>query len=56
MGVLEAMILSSLKRGGYSFASQVVVGARLGGGGRHFVDATAEKDGKKYLSAQCEIV
>lgn len=48
-GVLEDMILPSLKRGGYSFESQVVVGTRLGGGGRHFVDAVAKKENKKFL-------
>ncbi len=48
-GVLEAMILPSLARGGYQAQSQVQVGIRLGGGGRHFVDATAQKEEKKYL-------
>lgn len=48
-GVLEAMILPSLARGGYSCESQVVVGTRLGGRGRHFIDAVAEKNGKKFL-------
>ena len=48
-GVLEAMVLPSLTRGGYSYKTQEVVGTRLGGGGRHFVDATAEKGDKRYL-------
>lgn len=47
--VLEEMILPSLKRGGYLCQTQQVVGTRLGGNGRHFVDAIAEKDGKRYL-------
>ncbi|HEY4515408.1 MAG TPA: PD-(D/E)XK nuclease superfamily protein [Candidatus Paceibacterota bacterium] len=47
-GVLEAMILPSLKNGGYEHMSQVLVGKRIGGG-RHVVDVLAEKTGKKYL-------
>jgi hypothetical protein len=47
-GVLEAMILPALKRGGYSYLTQQLVGLRFGGG-RHFVDVVAERDGQKYL-------
>jgi hypothetical protein len=47
-GVLEAMILPALRRGGYSAQSQQTVGERLGGG-RHVVDAIAEKGGQRYL-------
>lgn len=35
-GVLEAMILPALKRGGYAYSVQQTVGTRLGGG-RHVV-------------------
>lgn len=48
-GVLENMILPSLSRGGYSTQKQVNIGLRLGGRGRHMVDAVAEKDSKKFL-------
>jgi hypothetical protein len=47
-GVLEAMILPALKRGGYAYLTQQHIGDRFGGG-KHFVDVIAEKDGKKYL-------
>ena len=47
-GVLEAMILPALKRGGYEYSIQQTVGSRLGGG-RHIVDAIATKDGQKIL-------
>lgn len=47
-GVLEAMILPALKRGGYEYSIQQSVGTRLGGG-RHIVDAVATKDGLKIL-------
>jgi hypothetical protein len=47
-GVLEAMILPALKRGGYTYLTQQLVGMRFGGG-RHFVDVVAEKDDQKYL-------
>ena len=47
-GVLEAMVLPALKRGGYEYAIQQSVGTRLGGG-RHIVDAVAMKDGQKIL-------
>ena len=42
-GVLEAMILPALDRGGYAHETQVVVGTRCGGG-THKVDAVARKD------------
>lgn len=48
-GVLEAMILPSLARGGYAYKTQQPVGKRVGGNGKHVVDAIAEKDGKKFL-------
>lgn len=47
-GVLEAMVLPALKRGGYEYETQKNVGTRFNGG-RHMVDALAEKNGKKYL-------
>jgi hypothetical protein len=47
-GVLEAMILPSLKRGGYDYKVRVKIGQRLGCGS-HYVDVIAEKNGKKYL-------
>lgn len=47
-GVLEAMILPALKRGGYSYNKQIRVGTRCGGG-VHKVDAVAEKDRGKIL-------
>lgn len=48
-GVLEAMILPALKKGGYTWKTQVVVGERLGGG-RHQVDVVAEDaQGQRYL-------
>ena len=47
-GVLEAMILPALKRGGYAYVTQQQIGQRFGGG-RHFVDVVAEKEGLKYL-------
>jgi hypothetical protein len=46
--VLEAMILPALDRGGYRCLTQQNIGSRLGGG-RHMVDAIAEKDGRRYL-------
>jgi hypothetical protein len=48
-GVLENMILPALERGGYSVQKQVAVGIRLGGKGRHMVDAVAEKGDQKML-------
>lgn len=47
-GVLEAMILPALKRGGYTFQTQQKVTPRPGGR-RHFVDVIAEKDSKRFL-------
>lgn len=47
-GVLEAMILPALTRGGYTYLTQQHIGDRFGGG-RHFVDVIAEKNGLKYL-------
>lgn len=48
-GVLEAMVLPSLAKGGYSYKVQQPVGVRVGGKGKHVVDAIAEKDGRKLL-------
>jgi hypothetical protein len=42
------MILPSLEFGGYAEESQAVIGTRPSGG-RHKVDAIAEKDGKRIL-------
>lgn len=42
------MILPALIRGGYAHVEQVNVGSRFGGG-RHFVDVIAEKNGKRFL-------
>jgi hypothetical protein len=47
-GVLEAMILPALDRGGYSRRAQVAIGNRLGRG-QHIVDVVAEKDGRQFL-------
>lgn len=47
-GVLEAMILPALKRGGYTFAKQVKIGQRLGGR-THKVDAVAIRESTKIL-------
>lgn len=47
-GVLEAMVLPALKRGGYAFATQVLVGERCGGG-VHKVDAVATRGGESVL-------
>lgn len=48
-GVLENMILPALRRGGYTVQKQVNIGIRLGGKGKHMVDAVAEKDSQKIL-------
>jgi hypothetical protein len=48
-GVLESMVVPSLERGGYIVSKQVHVGIRLGGKGKHKVDAVAEKGGKRFL-------
>src|SRR5215510_1101217 len=47
-GVLEAMVLPSLKRGGYDYKVRVKIGQRLGCGA-HYVDVIAEKDKRKLL-------
>jgi hypothetical protein len=47
-GVLEAMVLPALTRGGYDYKTQVIVGKRLGGR-RHRVDAVAEKNGESIV-------
>ncbi len=47
--VLEAMILPALTRGGYTCRRQVAAGSRLGGAGRHLIDAIATKDGIDIL-------
>lgn len=47
-GVLEAMVLPALNRGGYEYQSQVKVGKRPGGG-THKVDAVAQKGGERIL-------
>jgi hypothetical protein len=46
--VLEQMILPALVRGGYQARSQVITGARPGGG-PHKVDALAEKSGETII-------
>lgn len=47
-GVLEAMILPALTRGGYTHEKQIKVGIRCGGG-THKVDALARKDAETML-------
>jgi len=47
-GVLEAMILPALARGGYGSEKQVVLGCRPGGR-KHQVDAVATKDGERIV-------
>lgn len=47
-GVLEAMVLPALKRGGYSYQTQANIGQRLGCGS-HKVDVIAEKDARRVL-------
>jgi hypothetical protein len=47
-GVLEAMVLPALDRGGYTHRAQISIGDRLGCG-KHVVDAIAEKDGQQIL-------
>lgn len=42
------MVLPALDQGGYTHRVQVNLGQRLGCG-RHYVDAVAEKDGRKFL-------
>ncbi len=47
-GVLEAMILPALERGGYAYKKQVKIGLRHGGG-TNKVDAVATKDSETIL-------
>ena len=47
-GVLENMILPSLKKGGYQYKTQVNIGQRIGGG-RHMADVVAYKDSEEIL-------
>lgn len=47
-GVLEEMVLPALRRGGYIYSTQVRIGTRFNGG-RHVIDALAEKDGRRIL-------
>jgi hypothetical protein len=47
-GVLEAMVLPALKRGGYAYKTQELIGNRPGGR-KHKVDALAEKNAEKIL-------
>jgi hypothetical protein len=42
------MVLPALDQGGYAHRVQVNLGLRLGCG-RHYVDAVAEKDGRRFL-------
>jgi hypothetical protein len=42
------MILPALTQGGYSYLTQQAIGQRFGGG-RHIVDAIAEKDNERML-------
>jgi hypothetical protein len=46
--ILEAMIIPALEGGKYKCHIQHHVGERFGGG-KHFVDVVAEKDGRKFL-------
>jgi hypothetical protein len=46
--VLEQMVLPALALGGYACRTQVKVGRRPGGG-RHVVDAIAEKDTRSWV-------
>jgi hypothetical protein len=43
------MVMPALKRGGYEANNQVHIGQRLGGKGKHMIDAIAVKDGKTFL-------
>ena len=45
---MESMILPALHQGGYEYKKQVHIGSRIGGG-RHKVDATAEKATTRML-------
>ena len=42
------MVLPALDRGGYVYHLQENIGQRFGGG-KHFIDVLAEKDGHKFL-------
>ncbi len=42
------MVVPALRRGGYEYSKQVVIGQRIGGGS-HKVDAIAQKDGRRFL-------
>ncbi len=47
--VLEQMVLPALRKGGYTYQTQVYIGQRFGGG-KHFVDILAENsEGSKFL-------
>ena len=55
-GVLEAMILPALTRGGYEYEKQIKIGKRIGGGS-HIVDAIAKSgDGKILVSLKWQQV
>lgn len=47
-GVLEAMILPALTRGGYSYETQQHIGPRFGGG-KHLVDVVAQRGDRRFL-------
>lgn len=47
-GVLEAMVLPALKRGGYDCRIQQHIGPRFGGG-KHLVDVVAQRGEKRIL-------
>ncbi len=48
-GVLEAMVLPALRRGGYTYETQVNIGIRLGGG-KHIVDVlAADQRNRRFL-------
>ncbi|MGE0056391.1 MAG: PD-(D/E)XK nuclease superfamily protein [Dehalococcoidia bacterium] len=48
-GVMEAMVLPALERGGYEYFKQVDIGERLGGG-KHVVDLVAyDETGRGFL-------
>lgn len=47
-GVMEDMLSHSLRKGGYEYEDQVLIGQRFGGG-RHIVDKVAKKDGKHWI-------
>ena len=47
-GIIEAMILPALERGGYEYETQVNVGARCGGG-THKADAVARTEASSQI-------